>query len=60
MYKELKILTSDEKNINYKPSCNYYPYHFTEKFNLNMMEGELSEEYVIHFNDEEINSYYNF
>lgn len=39
MYKDVKILTSDEKNINYKPSCNFYPYHFTEKFNLHLIEG---------------------
>lgn len=29
IYKDLKLLTRDDRDPNFKPSCNFYPYHFT-------------------------------
>jgi hypothetical protein len=60
MYKDMKLLTRDVKHQNFKPSCNYYPYHFSHKFDLHLLKGELSEEYIIHFNDDEIRENYPF
>lgn len=34
-YKDLGYLTKDPQNPNYKASNNFYPYHFSEKFQIN-------------------------
>lgn len=60
MYKDLQLLTRDKSSKDYKPNCNFYPKHFTSRVELNLLQGKLSEEYVIHFNDEEVDSYYQF
>jgi hypothetical protein len=54
----MELLTRDNKNKYFKPSCNYYPYHFSEKFDLHLSKGSLSDEYIIHFNSEAIEDYY--
>ena len=52
VYKDLEILTRDEKSPNYIASNNIYPYHFSEKYELKLEMGSLSKEYEIHFNED--------
>jgi hypothetical protein len=50
----MNFLTRDSSDKYFKPSCNYLPYHFSQKFDLHLLQGHLSEEITIHFNDNEI------
>lgn len=52
IYKDLGLLTRDPESANFKPGCNFIPYNFTQKYGLQLEEGYLSDEYILHFDSE--------
>ena len=58
IYKDLGLLTRDEKDPDFKPGCNFYPVHFTQKYELKLKKGTLSDEYILHFHEEALGDHY--
>ena len=51
VYKDLSLLTRDVEDPSYKPSSSFIPFHFTQKYELKLEKGCLSDEYILHFHD---------
>lgn len=52
LYKDLGLLTRDNKHTNYMPACTFYPKDFSTKGARKLDKGELSPEYDIYFDKE--------
>lgn len=58
LYKDLGLITRNPSDPDYKPGSNFIPYHFTQRHDLKLLKGTLSDEYILHFHGETLSQHY--